>query len=200
MANQFNGQPAWLGDGSVRRGVKSMVGWVDLSGITANAAISVNCPYSVISPHVVEASGFRVKYTGRRRFFAGLEHSVEEQYCPELHVNTKNGKWRVDPIVGDTGAYELVLGMDWLKAHHVLIDCAHHTLVFWPPHEKPVKAVMRNLTGNKRMLVGERPQEKEEDAAIRAEMEAEPFTLSEVRNDWAYHVKNDLLRGYFGTE
>ena len=200
MAEQINGQPIWLKTFSATARGKELVGWIDLSGITANAAISVNCPYSVISPHVVEASGFSVKNTGRRRFFEGLEHSVEEQYCPGLHVNTHNGKWRVDPIVADTGAYEVVLGMDWLKEHHVLIDCAHRSLVFWPPHEKPVKAVMRDLAGNKRMLIGGKPQKKEEDAAIRAEMEAEPFTLSEVRNDWTYHVKNDLLKGYFSAE
>ena len=200
MAHQNSGQPIWLRTFLTNVRVKEMVGWVDLSGITVNAAISVNCPYSVISPHVVEASGFSVKDTGRRRFFAGLEHSVEEQYCPDLHVNTQNGKWRVDPIVADTGAYDMVLGMDWLKEHHVLIDCTHCSLVFWPPHEQPVRAEMRKVSGNKSKLIGGKSQKEEEDPAIRAEKEADSFTMSEVRNDWTYHVRKDILKGYFETD
>src|SRR5664279_3342320 len=101
MAHQNSRQPIWLRTFLTTAGAKEMVGWVDLSGITVNTAISVNCPYSAISPHVVEASGFRVKDTGRRRLYAGLEH--DEQYCPDLQVKTQNRKWRVDPIVRDTG-------------------------------------------------------------------------------------------------
>ena len=82
----------------------------------------------------------------------------------------------------------------------MLIDCALSSLVFWPPHEQPVRAGMRNIPGNKRILIGEEPQKEEEDAAIRAEIEAEPFTMSEVRNDWTYHVRKDILKGYSETE
>ena len=72
--------------------------------------------------------------------------------------------------------------------------------MFWPPHEQPVRAEMRKVSGNKSKLIGEKPQKEEEDPAIRAEREAEPFTMSEVRNDWTYHVRKDILKGYFETD
>lgn len=117
---------------------------------------------------------------------------------PGLHVNTQNGHWLVEPLIGYTGPYEIILGMDWLTRHHVLVDCAHYSLVFWAPERLPIKATLRGKLNGEGVFVGEkvevnkRNKENLEDEG----KEEEPFTMSENRNEWPYHVRKDIFKDF----
>lgn len=186
------------------KGARPLHGLCDLSGITARALISVSSSHSTISPDLVIASGFEVRETGRWRILPELGRRVSEKYCPGLHVDTQNGQWSVEPLLGYTGPYEIILGMDWLTKHHVLVDCAQNTLVFWAPGQLPMKATIWReddegvFRGNKEENMAKK--RKIEDPEGKEEEEEEPFTLAEIRNDWTYHVREKLLHNLVEDE
>ena len=87
--------------------------------------------------------------------------------------------------------------MDWLTRHYVLIDCAHDTLVFWAPEQLPVKTTIWRKSNGEGIFMGEKleviKREKEDLGDGGKKEDEEPFSLSEVRNDWTYHVRKDIF-------
>jgi len=111
---------------------KRLDGMCDLAGISVHTHISITSLRSYLKPDVAIGAGFKIFKTGRIHTFRTKNQVIreEELYCPNLYINTHNGLWSVDPIVGYSGNYELVLGLDWLKDNNVSVDALHHRLTF----------------------------------------------------------------------
>nr|KYP59045.1 hypothetical protein KK1_014471 [Cajanus cajan] len=50
--------------------------------------------------------------------------------CVRCPIEVSGRRFRVNLIVLPMVDIDIILGMDWLSAHHILIDCARRELVF----------------------------------------------------------------------
>ena len=114
---------------------KRLDGMCDLAGISVHTHISTTSLRSYLSPEVATGAVFKIFKTEKVHTFRSKNGVIreEELYCPNLYINTHNGLWSVDPIVGYARNYELILGLDWLKENNVLLDVLHHRLKFRIP-------------------------------------------------------------------
>ena len=52
---------------------------------------------------------------------------------PSLEVSPIDRCLSAEVYVLGIKDFDVILGMDWLKAHYVLLDCRHKKIVFWKP-------------------------------------------------------------------
>ena len=101
-----------------------MHGTISLSDRSCRAVISTAAPRTLIRGDYARGVGFHSvpRHGDYVQRLDGSWHRAIEQYFPNLRLCVENYAWRVRPIEGDTGAFDLVLGADWIYDHQVVLD------------------------------------------------------------------------------
>ena len=99
-------------------------GTISLSDRSCRAMISTGAPRTLIRADYARGVGFLAvprhgEYVQR---LDGSWHRTIEHYHPNLRLCVENYRWRVRPVEGDTGAFDLILGADWIYDHQVVVD------------------------------------------------------------------------------
>ena len=99
-------------------------GTISLSDRPCRAVISTGAPRTLIRADYARGVGFlSVPRQGRYVQRAdGSWHRTIEYYHPTPRLCVEGYQWRVRPVEGDTGAFDLILGADWLYDHQVVVD------------------------------------------------------------------------------
>ena len=94
--------------------------------------------YSFITTSCVEALGLEVKTLKKSLYVnspLGTRVSID-QICQDYELEISEILLTVDLRVMDMSEFDIILGMDWLTAHRVVIDCDRRRVTAYTPEDK----------------------------------------------------------------
>jgi hypothetical protein len=69
--------------------------------------------------------------------------------CPKVSILIREVEFLANLIVLESKGIDMILGMDWLRKHNGLIDCAKKAVRLTPSNGKELEYVVENLVMDK---------------------------------------------------
>ncbi|XP_078169752.1 uncharacterized protein LOC144564103 [Carex rostrata] len=108
-----------------------MAGTLELSGHPIFVLIDTGCSHSVLSKKWIDKYNIQTQDTGKTLHVntPALQYTTPELRCIGLALRIAGREFPINPIVSETGLYDLMLGLEWLTKHGVTVDCPRRKMI-----------------------------------------------------------------------